>query len=281
MRKPIYTVNRARATTMSVAIELPIRRSKLHVQLHQPPPDTECPILQEPIATATFDLFPKPFLSEQSTHTAMTIGCGHTFHAMALMYHWARNRNVVCPVCRAGPQHQHLVIGKLPKEWRYSMAARVRREQKQDRSEEESQNHQVAVQLQQGTVSMLEVTIRIEAEPGVSPPFWNLNTQLLPFDSGIIFNVPLDELKRIPYAHDTLIRLVPHTVMHMLWPSHWFRAGSSAPGSNFTVNGDQRGFHRIHLTISEELFAVMVADMFMASSGSMRQGFHLLLLSEH
>jgi len=262
-------------------VELPIRRSKLTVRLHTPEPETECPILQQPIASAAFDLFPKPYLSDQSTHTAMTLPCGHTFHAMALVYHWARNRNVLCPVCRAGPQHQQLVMAKLPKEWRYSMAARVRREQKHDKSEEENSNRLVAVQLQQGTITMLDLTIRIEAEPGVSPSTWNLATQLIPFTDGIVFNVPFDELKRIPYTHDTLIRLVPHTSMHMLRPSHWFRAGSSAPGSNFTVNGDQRGFHRIHLTISEELFAVMVADMFMASSGSMRQGFHLLLLSEH
>ena len=277
MRKPIYTLIPARIANMSIAVELPIRRSKINVQLHEPLPDAECPILQEPIATATFDLFPKPFMSERPTHTAMTIGCGHTFHAMALMYHWARNRNVVCPVCRAGLQHQHLVMAKLPKEWRYSMAARVRREQKQDKYEAENQNRQVAVQLQQGSMTMLELNIRIEAEPGVLPSSWNLKTQLIPCTNGIVFNVPLDELKRIPYAHDTLIRLIPHTVMHMLRPSHWFRAGLSTPGSNFTVNGDHQGFHRIHLTISEELFTVMVADMFMAS-GHQQQGFHLLLM---
>jgi hypothetical protein len=266
---------------MNNSIEIPIRRSKLTVQLHEPAPDAECPIIQEPIATTAFDLFPKPYLADRVTHTAMTLACGHTFHAMALVYHWARNRNVLCPVCRAGPQRQQLVMGKLPKEWRYSMAARVRREQKHDRVEEEIHDRQVAVQIQQGV--MLELNIRIEAEPGVSPPTWNLRTHLLPFIDGIVFSVPLDELKRIPYSQDTLIRLVPHTEMHMLRPSYWFRAGSTAPGSNFTVNSDHRGFHRIHLTVSEELFAVMVADMLMLSTvgGSQQHhGFHLLLMGE-
>lgn len=236
-----------------IAIDLPIHRSKLAVQLHTPEPDTDCPILQEPIATANFYLFPKPYLSDQPTHAAMTISCNHTFHAMALVYHWARNRNVLCPVCRAGPRNQRLVMGKLPKEWRYSMAARVRREQRNDKSEEETQNHQMAVQMQQSTTTtVMELNIRMEAEPGVSPTVYNLKTHLIPFTDGIIFAVPSDELKRIPYPHNTRVRLVPHTDIHMLRPSNWFAmgCGSMAPGGNFTVNSDQRGFHRIHLTLS-------------------------------
>ena len=120
----------------------------------------------------------------------------------------------------------------------------------------------------------------MEAEPGVSPTVYNLKTHLIPFTDGIIFAVPSDELKRIPYPHNTRVRLVPHTDIHMLRPSNWFAmgCGSMAPGGNFTVNSDQRGFHRIHLTMSEELFTVMVADMFMLNSSG--HGFRLLLMSE-
>jgi hypothetical protein len=85
-----------------------------------------------------------------------------------------------------------------------------------------------------------------------------------------MFTVPPEELKRIPYAPNTLIRLVPHTEMHMLRPSNWFRAGVDDPGYNFTVNRDRHGeWNRMHLTLSEELFFLMLADTFL-----LRQGMH-------
>jgi len=247
-----------------IDLSLPIRRSKLPVKLSNPAADAECPILQEPIADAVLEPFPRPYLSDRPTHTAMTLQCGHTFHAMALVYHWARNRSVLCPVCRAGPPQQQLVVGKLPKEWRYSMAARVRREQRQDRAEEEQRNHQIALSMQDASATAtLELHIRIEAEPGVSPPVWNVRTVFAPIANTLIFAVPAEELKHIPYnAHSTTIRLVPYTDMHVLRPSNWFRAGTS-PGSSFTVSADHGGFHHIHLSVSEELFAILVADTLM------------------
>jgi hypothetical protein len=263
------------ATMMMIDVNLPIHRSHLAVRLSRPSDDAECPILQEPIANAVLEPFPRPYLSDQPAHTAMTLQCGHTFHAMALVYHWARNRNVLCPVCRAGPQHQRLVVGKLPKEWRYSMAARVRREQRKDRDEEEQRNHQVALAMQEaGTTATLELFIRIEAEPGVSPPAWNVRTVFAPINNALTFVVPAEELKRIPYsAEQTMLRLVPYTDMHVMRPSSWFRAGTTS--GQFSVGADHGGFHHIHFSVSEELFAILVADTLMLHQS--RGGFRLVL----
>lgn len=262
------------ATAHQTTVELPLLRSKCTVTLHPPSADAECPIMQEPIASAVLQPFPRPYLADKPTHTAMTLQCNHTFHAMALVYHWARNRNVLCPVCRTGPK-QRLVVGRLPKEWRYSMAARVRRQQMQDRAEEEQHNHQVAVQLQ-GTVSRFELSILIEAEAGVSPPTWTLRTQFVPLADSMIFVVPVEDLRQIPYTHDTVIRLIPYTELCRLRPSNWFKAGHSSPGNNFTVNSDERGFHHMHLFVSEDLFAMMVADAFAPSGGRL----HMIVLSD-
>lgn len=145
----------------------------------------------------------------------------------------------------------------------------------QDRAEEEQSNHQVAVQLQ-GTVSRLELSILIEAEAGASPPTWTLRTQFFPLADSMIFVVPVEDLRQIPYSHDTVIRLVPYTDLCRLRPSNWFKAGCSAPGSNFTVNSDERGFHHMHLFVSEDLFAMLVADAFMPSGGIV----HMIMLSD-
>jgi hypothetical protein len=156
------------------------------------------------------------------------------------------------------------------------MAARVRQQRMQDRAEEEQSNHQVAVQLQ-GSVSRLELSILIEAEAGASPPAWNLRTQFVPLADSMIFVVPVEDLRQIPYTHDTAIRLIPYTDMCRLQPSGWFRAGASSPGGNFTVNCDERGFHHVHLFVSEELFAMLVADTFIIRPAG---GLHMIVLND-
>ena len=275
---------------MMTEVCLPLRKNKLKVRLHVPAnPEDECPILQEPIASAVLEAFPRPYLWDRPTQTAMTLECAHTFHAMALVYNWARNRNVLCPVCRAGPSGQRLIIGRLPKEWRYSMATRVRREQRQDRVDSEQHDLQTAIQMQTG-VNMyrgmwdgrvwtgLNLNIRIEAEPGVTPSTWVLNTHLVPLSYTVVFLVPPEQLQAIPYPHDTLVRLVPFTCMHSLRPSSWLRASANpAVDAGFTIHGNEFGFNHIHFTMSEETFAVLLTDVYMVGSG---ESFQLLMLQE-
>ena len=255
----------------SLTFALPIRHGTLDVQLHRPhATNDECPILQEPIATAVMDAFPRPFLLDKPEHSAITLQCHHTFHAMALIYHWARNRTVLCPICRNGPCGQRLILSKLPREWRYSMAARVRKEQRLDRIETEQSNLQAAVNIQNTSTvrilqsRMLELYIRIEAEPGASPPNWSLKTRLMPLGDTVLCIVPASELRAIPYGQDTLIRMVPHTNVHTLQPSDRFR-GSIDIANEFVMRRDEEGFQHIHYTISEELFAIMLMDIHLQS----------------
>jgi len=93
-----------------IKIQIPLRHSKLPATLH--PSGEICPILQEPINSAILPFMPRPYLSDSPMHTALTLECKHTFHAMALIYHWARNESVLCPVCRAGPKNRRLALGR-------------------------------------------------------------------------------------------------------------------------------------------------------------------------
>lgn len=260
---------------LTVSLPLRPRSAPMVASLRIPTEDDECPILQEPIASAVLDRFPRPFLAEHPAHTAMTLPCKHTFHAMSLVYHWARNGNVLCPVCRAGPAGKRLTLNHLPKEWKHSMAARVRRERQQDLREQEEHNRQLAMQSVHRPPA-LELDIRIEAEHGTQPPFWTVRTNIHTLQNTVVFVVPPDELRRIPYPPATHVRLVPFTALHMLRPSDWFKAGNP-PGGDFGVGYHDAGFQHMHLAVSDDLFATLVADVFMAQH--LGDGMHVLVVN--
>ena len=271
---------------MSQPVQLILRpkRTSMHVTLHEPAhPDEECPILQDSIANAKLEACPHPFLTAFPSHTAMTLPCKHTFHAMALVYHWARSGNVQCPICRAGPgKGQCLAINRLPPEWKYSLASRVRRERRKDRAEEERANRQMAIQhsvaVPNGTPAF-ELEIRIEAESGVSPATWTVKTKLIECYSSVIFLVPDHELQRIPYSPQTRIRLVPYTRMHILQASNWFVPGME-PGGNFGVACSETQIYHIHLAMREEVFTALFSDLLMSQLFGGSEGFRLLMMAD-
>ena len=245
-------------------IDLPVRpcRSKFSVTLHEPSPDAECPILQESISQAVIDWMPRPYDAATPMQKAITTPCNHTFHAMALIYHWSRNRNLMCPVCRYGPKNAHLILSRLPKEWKYSLAARVRRERKRDMEEKEEQDRAVAHALVVDTSmpSMLfSFKIRIECNLNRA---WLLNTIPVAFMDYVVFDVPETELSVIPFEATTPIRMLAllytSTGVTTLYPpSNWFQAGQE-PGHSFNVHWDDRGFHHIHFRMHDQQFSQMI-----------------------
>jgi hypothetical protein len=270
---------------MAIPLELTLRPSKqsISARLHVPTSaDQECPILQEPISTISFDTLPRPFHLDHPEHTAITLcPCSHTFHAMALIYHWARSEGVLCPVCRAGPKGQRLSIRRLPKEWRYSLAARVRRQKRKDRAEAEEDDRQTAMQMAERqhlqpiilSISPMYIKIRIEVLSQIDlndldtplPLSWTLSSVPIRLPGAIVFDVPADELSRIPYCFGTLMRIVPQTnrLLQPLHPSRWFKAGSDMhPSANFSIHCDEDGFHHIHYTLSELAYEELILDAF-------------------
>jgi hypothetical protein len=244
-------------------IDLPIRpyRSKFSITLHEPPADAECPILQESISQADIDWMPRPFDAAHPAKKAITTPCNHTFHAMALVYHWARNHNLLCPVCRHGPKNAHLVLSRLPKEWKYSLAARVRRERKRDREEKEEQDRVVARSLMETNMPSMLFSFKIRIECNLNRA-WLLNTIPVAFLDYVIFDVPETELSDIPFSPTTQIRMLAllytSTGVTTLYPpSNWFHNGQE-PGNSFSVHWDERGFHHIHFRMHDHQFSQMI-----------------------
>jgi len=79
--------------------------------LSEPAQDEECPITLETMAGYTL-----PFLEAgacvwegQPELTKASLPCGHSFNALALLYHFAKNA-MTCPCCRAG--HDKVVLAE-------------------------------------------------------------------------------------------------------------------------------------------------------------------------
>jgi hypothetical protein len=83
----------------------------------------------------------------------------------------------------------------------------------------------------------------------------------------ILFDVPEDELRRIPYPIGTLMRMVPQTnqLLQPLHPSRWFKAGIDLhPSANFSIHCDEHGFHHIHYVMSESMYEELILNAFRA-----------------
>jgi hypothetical protein len=79
-------------------------RTVIEVRFSPATADDVCSIMQEPIPTIEPEFMPgNPALFQESPdiNMATLTKCGHSFHAVSLVYHFMRNC-MACPVCRHG-----------------------------------------------------------------------------------------------------------------------------------------------------------------------------------
>ena len=120
-------------------------------EMFEPTPDVMCPITQEPIATSQLEFFKDRVMSQDKpNHTGTRLACNHEFTAMCLLYHWARNGNVLCPVCRSGPKGARLNLRGIPEHFTADMMRRIKNERENDREERNRENEEAARQSDNG-----------------------------------------------------------------------------------------------------------------------------------
>ena len=61
-----------------------------------------------------------PFDLNRPELDTMLLSCGHEFHAVGMIFHWALNGNVTCPLCSKGPISR-LKLEQLPAHLRASV----------------------------------------------------------------------------------------------------------------------------------------------------------------
>ena len=117
----------------------------------KPNPDAICPITQDPIATSHLEFMEDQVVERDNpTHTGTRLACKHEFTAMCLLYHWARNGTVLCPICRSGPKGARLNLRALPEHFRADMVRRIKKEKTHDREENNRENEEAARQFDHG-----------------------------------------------------------------------------------------------------------------------------------
>ena len=76
--------------------------SSIRVTLSSPGEDEECPLSLNPMKEDELPFLPNATFSRMfPTFRKMTLPCSHSFGAMQLLYHFARNQ-ARCPLCRQG-----------------------------------------------------------------------------------------------------------------------------------------------------------------------------------
>jgi hypothetical protein len=129
------------------SLALVAKRGGIKFTLAEPDEGQVCPITQEPIATSTLDFLDCPFDLEHPERKALCLPCQHTFAALCLVFHWARNDTVLCPLCRAGPRGARLNLRCLPAHFRRQMGRRVRESKRRDQVEAIRDNELAARRL--------------------------------------------------------------------------------------------------------------------------------------
>lgn len=80
------------------------KRTALQVFFSKANRENMCGIMQEPIPDVTPEFVPVNtplFEFDPSINMAQISECGHSFHALSLVYHFIRNC-MSCPICRRG-----------------------------------------------------------------------------------------------------------------------------------------------------------------------------------
>ena len=136
----------------------------LSVFLGVPDADDECPLTLDPISQDSLSFLGdvscsklKSFYKHVPALRKMTMPCGHSFGALNLIYHFARN-TMCCPCCRNGVRGK-LQASSLPLHLRGPIQNRTQRERRAQILEEQEEDRLVAEALSDSTQAVIQPTV--------------------------------------------------------------------------------------------------------------------------
>ena len=176
----------------------------IEIQLSKPDEGEECAITLEPIAEARLDFLPTDKHVAGPSLRKATLPCGHSFSALAVLYHFAKN-GMRCPSCRAGVEAR-MTPQSIPHHLRAAFVAHMEREADKERDEQVLADMRVAADM-------------LESEVNGGPSFY------------------LDRVVVFVYAFEAMDSLAPvsaQTIPLRMMPAHGdrSRAGGSGPSSS-------------------------------------------------
>ena len=137
----------------------------------------------------------------------------------------------------------------------------------------EHEHFRMAAQISQETNlnAVVSFFIKIEIEGltrGHVPFTWRLGTVFSPTHDTVVFEVPDNDLRGIPFTPGSLIRLIPlayaNRSINMLAPSEWFVMGNCLTESRgFSIEyNDTGGFKNMRLTLHEDDFSSLIVNAY-------------------
>ena len=127
-------------------------QKRVRLELSEPQPGEECCIAMEPIAEHRVEWLPagperQPgAMQGWDALTKGTLPCGHGFHALALLYHFAKNE-MTCPCCRQGHGREQMAAQSIPAHVRGAMEERLAGVLLQEREEQVESDAQTVMRL--------------------------------------------------------------------------------------------------------------------------------------
>lgn len=121
---------------------------QITIAVFAPSASVVCPISQEEIVDSELEFLKGIYVDNKNESLrGIRLQCNHEFSAMHLLYHWARNRNVLCPVCRNGVSDAYLDIRKLPCHFKSAFTKKIRNERRKDAREKILEDQETAAMI--------------------------------------------------------------------------------------------------------------------------------------
>lgn len=133
------------------------RCSSIALSLTAPEPDEECSIAMELMAVYRLPFVPATFakahvVKNQPLLTKATLPCGHSFSALAIIYHFAKN-SMTCPCCRAGHVGERMGEQSVPAHMRRFFVRHLAQDRNQEVREQITNDAMVAARMLHHEVS--------------------------------------------------------------------------------------------------------------------------------
>lgn len=129
------------------------------VSLSVPGEDEVCPITLERMSEYELDFLPGySFRKGHPTYKKLTMSCGHSFSAMALIYHFRKNQ-LSCPMCREGTTEK-IHPSCVPFHFKTEMLRKIAQDEVVERNEQEREDFATAMSFFDTDVSASNALIR-------------------------------------------------------------------------------------------------------------------------
>jgi hypothetical protein len=185
--------------------------------LSVPSPDEECPLTLDKMSDYSLEFLPdQAFMDRLPGYRKLTLPCSHSFSAMAIVYHFARN-NLQCPMCRSGHM-ERMSDSCIPSHIRVPFLEHLRKVRAEEQIELETQDHIIALSMS----DPVENIMRLFDNAAILVQQYPLNLSVFAYDNEDDL-CPVLSISFPMFAHTTRLISGGEDMLFATLPSHLAR----------------------------------------------------------